>query len=149
MLRAGEVVHSCLYPPQPGCRMVLPLPASTASRRDADPDLRGRVETELARATTTLIVLHVRHALRFADATTGSLPMHAAVAIYLDEVGVASELRAAVYALAVARAAHPLVALPAARAADGVSGRMQRSQSIMEGGSMPEPESADAEGVRS
>jgi hypothetical protein len=78
----------------------------------ADPEIRAHVETELAQATTSLMVLHVRHALRFAAAIGDSVPAHAAVAMYLDELDVASELRAAVYALAVAQVSGHRTALP-------------------------------------
>jgi hypothetical protein len=78
----------------------------------ADPELRARVEIALARARTTLIVLHVRHALRFAAALGEKVSAHTAVALYLDELEVEFDFRAAVYALAVARASGFLAALP-------------------------------------
>jgi hypothetical protein len=88
----------------------------------ADPELRALVETELARATTTLIVLHVRHALRFAKALHEVISAHAAVALYLDELAVDMDLRAAVYALAVTQASGQLPALPRGADMDTIVG---------------------------
>jgi hypothetical protein len=78
----------------------------------ADPQLREEVEVELARATATLILLHVRHARRLAAALEPRISACSAIALYLERLDVAASLRAGVFALALAQSLGQRGALP-------------------------------------
>jgi hypothetical protein len=71
----------------------------------SDPVLHERVETEVARARAVIMAVHIRHAARLVDILAAEMSAPAAIALYIQRMDVEPELRAAVYAIAVARQA--------------------------------------------
>jgi hypothetical protein len=77
------------------------------------PAEREYMRTELARATTSIMAVYVRYALRFVAVVGDRLSPSAAIALFLDRADADPDIRTAVHALALSRLAGHAGALPA------------------------------------
>jgi hypothetical protein len=82
------------------------------------PTEREYMRTELARATTAIMAVYVRYALRFVTLVGERLSPSAAIALFLDRADADPDIRTAVHALALSRLAGHAGVLPAGNAAE-------------------------------